>query len=834
MRRLCIILSFCLAALATVLASPGQAVAGSARPKMVRAVIDDANGDGKLDRLTVSFSKPIKFAGSRRARRALKVRGYRITRVPRVRFKHDLTASLRPSKPRGGVRTTKVSLAARRKAGPVDRSGRVARSGSLKAVIDARRGPRPGPSGAAGPSPGAPAPARPAQQPPAPKPPDPPPARGWNVLDNPIDPLQQTAMGFGERSHWLQPWRGYLDTVPATRLRDAIGINFNVRADEAQGVAKLLAESGFRRARIEIGWSEMDYADPTKLRNPGPLRQKISALVQNGIRPLVLLNAHHGVPGPHTLFDARLTAPAPQGAREVILDSATADAVVPGRTGLNSLTGDYKAADVIFTSVSPGGVAQLSKPLPRSLAPGAYDAATLRYEPFTAPLTLAGGPNPAFERTLSGWIDYVSATTKLAKEAVGADDFDVEVWNELSFGSDFLSIDRYYQPVPSSLSGRGDVNSTLLQRTLQWLRDPANGVSGVGVSDGFASQTPFSAGSTSPAGLTAMSKHPYKGITSFPGQSIFNNIRPLDALGRPEGQADGSGNWHDSFTPSYRAFFPEYHMTGIRTETIVRDLSPITTSVYGTPHGRHTQGPGATRPPEVWITETNMIMDGAGLDAAAKRHVQAKATMRSIAAWVNKGVSALDFYAVGDGDFGMVDGGFFQALHANGGAYPGASRAGETMTAVRRLTEGFAGATPISSPRQLQLHQIADQHNRKQFSGDGTAAHPALYNRDVLAFLPFQLDDRTFVAPVYVMTRDMAQVHRPDASSSDVTRYDLPPEKYRLTIGGIRGATPQVSLRDPMTGSDAPVQVVSREGDRLTIQLEATDSPRLLKIRETG
>jgi len=153
---------------------------------------------------------------------------------------------------------------------------------------------------------------------------------------------------------------------------------------------------------------------------------------------------------------------------------------------------------------------------------------------------------------------------------------------------------------------------------------------------------------------------------------------------------------------------------------------------------------------------------------------------------------------------------------------------------VRRLTEGFAGATPISSPRQLQLHQIADQHNRKQFSGDGTAAHPALYNRDVLAFLPFQLDDSTFVAPVYVMTRDMAQVHRPDASSSDVTRYDLPPEKYRLTIGGIRGATPQVSLRDPMTGSDAPVQVVSREGDRLTIQLEATDSPRLLKIRETG
>jgi len=54
-----------------------------------------------------------------------------------------------------------------------------------------------------------------------------------DMLRDPIEASQQTALEFGERSHWLQPWRAYLDTVPAQRLRDAVGINFNVGAAEA-------------------------------------------------------------------------------------------------------------------------------------------------------------------------------------------------------------------------------------------------------------------------------------------------------------------------------------------------------------------------------------------------------------------------------------------------------------------------------------------------------------------------------------------------------------------------------------------------------------------------
>src|SRR4051794_3591116 len=91
------------------------------------------------------------------------------------------------------------------------------------------------------------------------------------TLRKPIDPLQQRALHFGDRSHWLQPWRAYLETPPATRLRDAIGINLTNRVDveDVPATMRLLGRSGFRRVRIEVGWGEMDYDHPTHLRTPG-------------------------------------------------------------------------------------------------------------------------------------------------------------------------------------------------------------------------------------------------------------------------------------------------------------------------------------------------------------------------------------------------------------------------------------------------------------------------------------------------------------------------------------------------------------------------------------
>ena len=43
------------------------------------------------------------------------------------------------------------------------------------------------------------------------------------------------------------------------------------------------------------------------------------------------------------------------------------------------------------------------------------------------------------------------------------------------------------------------------------------------------------------------------------------------------------------------------------------------------------------------------------------------------------------------------------------------------------------GAAAISQPRSLNLVSVTDNHDHAQFAGDGTAAHPTLYDRDVLA-----------------------------------------------------------------------------------------------------
>ena len=190
-------------------------------------------------------------------------------------------------------------------------------------------------------------------------------------------------------------------------------------------------------------------------------------------------------------------------------------------------------------------------------------------------------------------------------------------------------------------------------------------------------------------------------------------------------------------------------------DNLIRDLSPITTTLNGVEHGRSTHPPGAA-PPGVWVTEMNIDPAGApaGMQPANRLHFQAKAALRTLVSFVNKGVSNVDLFAAKDGNFALVADSFFGSL-ASG--YPGDTAGGEVMDSVRRLMAGFAGAVPLSQPRQLSLVEIDDYAGNKQFAGDGTADHPPLYNRDVLAFLPFQVSDKRFVIPVYVMTTNLAQ-----------------------------------------------------------------------------
>jgi hypothetical protein len=207
--------------------------------------------------------------------------------------------------------------------------------------------------------------------------------------------------------------------------------------------------------------------------------------------------------------------------------------------------------------------------------------------------------------------------------------------------------------------------------------------------------------------------------------------------------------------------------------------------------------------------------------------MRAKMALRELTAYVNKGVSAVDFYAAKDPNYALVAPSFYSAI---GSGYPGDDAGGVIPTTVGRLVSSLDGATSISSARQLTLADIGDFNGDVQFAGDGTAAHPPLYDRDVLAFFPFQANAHRFVIPTYVMTRDLAKVYRPNAPASDPTRFDMPPEWYRLRITGVDGTHAAVTATDPLTNESVGVTAVSRSSTELTVDMPLTDSPRLLTI----
>ncbi len=644
----------------------------------------------------------------------------------------------------------------------------------------------------------------------------------------PTDPMQQTELAFGMRSHWLQPWRAYSDTLPVSSLLDAVGINLNVTPEQLKATARLLATDGIRRVRVEVPWGAMSFQRPDQLQDPQTVSREFQVLRDYHLRPLVLLNANSGAPGPLSSSSLRVVAPAPAQARTINLDPSSARQVIPGKTGLDQI-GAPRSPDVLITQVASDGRATLAEPLPRPLAAGDYMSTTLRYAPFAPPLLPDGSANPQFEATLTGWLSYVKAVTRSVRSALGNDDFDVEIWNELSFGSDFLNAATYENPPPAA---RGDVTAALLARTTAWLRDPAHGVSHVGIGDGFSNQTPFVAGSTVPKGVTALDKHPYSGLARFPAAQSRNTQQAIDAQGQPAG----------GFVPNYVAFFPEYYLNALQTEHLVRDLSPVSSTVSGVVHGRSAHPPGGSAP-TMWITEFNEDPTGAdasdptstghnvgGLSQADIHHLQAKTVLRTLVSYVNKGVTAVDFYAAEGPRFGLVSDRFFAATASAKGAYPGGTLAGETMDSISRMTGALQGFGPIDHPRSVRLDSVEDPGNRTQFAGDGTPRHPALYDRDVLGFFPFQLDDHAWVAPVYVMTRDIATLYRRDLPPADETRFDLPNEPFRITIAGVDGVHARVSLYDPLSGEFAPVRVAGRQASKVVVDIDATDSPRMLFI----
>jgi hypothetical protein len=171
----------------------------------------------------------------------------------------------------------------------------------------------------------------------------------------------------------------------------------------------------------------------------------------------------------------------------------------------------------------------------------------------------------------------------------------------------------------------------------------------------------------------------------------------------------------------------------------------------------------------------------------------------------------------------MLADGFLALARQPGAAYPAddGQYTSSSLRVLQRMVDRFAARLDgaLTRTRSIGVGSVADAHGHAQFGGDGSAAHPPLYDRDVLAILPFQVNDTRFVIPYYVMTRDVLQT--------------LAPEQFTIRLDGLKGARATATAYDPIRDADVPVVVAAAAADSLTLTVTAVDYPYLLTVQES-
>jgi hypothetical protein len=455
------------------------------------------------------------------------------------------------------------------------------------------------------------------------------------ALDHPYEDARQTTIPFGLISYFAHPWRSYMDTWPASHFTTSLGYVDNVVPKHAEAVCQVMSESGIRYARYEIGWGNLNWDD--KL--PDPHRANAIARLRlykkYGIRPLILLNSHHAAPCPYKHVWVEVLADVKKGDRTLQLKDTAG--IVPWYTG-PMYGGEYCAAKPLITSVDPDGTAHLSMPMPEELKKGRAAFVVLKYQPLQGAVRKDGTPVPAVQETLAGWKRYVAEVAEVAVEALGtrgaADaGFDVEVWNEMTFGSNFLDINRYCDPPlafskpleytisrPASAQVVPGAQATfttqgagaLLAGTADFYREHAKDYPGVVVDNGLGNQWPWNGGYDAWPGQGAFSRHYYHGgwRDISPTKNSRGDLDTIDALGRRDGKRpDKPKDWYDivpgsNFIPTMRVGLPEWHHCGFQTENLARDVQPDSRVTGMGRHGRYSHN-GDFHTQQLWETEVN-------------------------------------------------------------------------------------------------------------------------------------------------------------------------------------------------------------------------------------
>jgi hypothetical protein len=590
-------------------------------------------------------------------------------------------------------------------------------------------------------------------------------------------------------SFYKQPWRGYLETVPAIRFLSGIGINYGLPSDaDNDAVLKLLADSGVKHIRVEVGWSQVPWDEDQILKRDYYVGV-LNACKRYGIVPLILLNANHGAPGPNRAYERAAVNSTPAGARSLVLDSVRD--LVSDRSGISNLS-DFRMCELMITGIEPAaGRVALSKPLPKEIAAGTkVSVHTLKY----LPLHPVGSQQ--LNETLAGWQRYVDLVLRLVVES-GVREFEVEIWNELAFGSDYLSIDNYYEkPVAR------DDHDTLLEGGRAWelgrrtVDQVKRSHPGAKVIWGFSNtdfyHTPIA---KLPPGLDGQSYHPY----GTARQRIPEDFPPKDR----------SHQFAEGFVPHISWCMPEgWAHLATKEEQIMRSmLDPVR---------RAANLPAGATSFAHYMTEHGFVAKEAGVtEKKSTQSYKAKAMIRSLTFWLNKGVSRVHIYTLyedSDSQAGIL---WSEPPPPRQGRGEHSVRS-PALTALTNLVRQFQGAEELSHPRQLGVEVVALGEQPKVFPG--SHGSPSLFYREMFAFLPFQVSASRFVVATYVMSYDITA--------------PPPPMNFQLEITGVAGRRARARYYDPIQDRDVAHSVEGRSDTSLVLALEQMEYPRLILLDE--
>ena len=591
-------------------------------------------------------------------------------------------------------------------------------------------------------------------------------------------------------SIYSQPWRGYFETVPAQKLLNGMGVVYTLDdKTDPDAAIKLLNSSGIHSLRKEVGWGSLNDAETDLLPDKKTqLLAIVNAAKKYGVTPVILINANDGHPEPLAFTNLSLAVAAPAGSRSITISGSQAG-LVAKHSGFDALNQFGAAAGALFTAITPSGgntVVTLSRPTTKDMPAGTtLKVTTLKH----LPLYPVG--TPEFDDTAGAWVNYAKVVADTVA-STGIGQFDVEIWNELTFGSDFLNINKYYDPAltttwPSNFRP-GGAAWEMANRSTKALKDKYGAK--LNVIWGFSNTTYYETKIDQlPPHTDGESFHPYHTSPMTLADIWVKLTHFLGADGKPT-----------TFIPSLTLAMPEgRNATGIRPEQLLRGKMA--------PWVRSSVLPPGTSSFKFYFTEHGVNPEHAGItDPAAAHTYRSKALLRMYAYWLNKGLDKLDvFAAYKNTDIGMG------IMNSANPLTPSTE-----LNTLKNMTNQLAGNTAIASPRQLGAEVTATGPQYEVFPASG--ANPALEYRDLFTLLPFQVNDHKFVLADYVLTENLSKT--------------LSPMTFEVTIKNIAGSTAALSYYDPLTGASQPINVLARDASSVRVGVTAVDYPRLIVVDE--